>query len=283
MLLSLSNLARYRWSTAGIVCGALLFCQPSLAQTGVKDLFYRQLNSPNEQINTGFSYWIELKRDGKSQKVDSRVVFKSGDRIRFHLTADIDGYAHVVMLRGSTGSKFVLFPVAGKDASNSVRRGREYIIPNTYLVFDNAKGVENLRIVLSRTNVSSAAFLKPDAASQIAMATVSANSAIDPSTGNQQVLVAFNEQEQNNGKPAADQEQISAFADGDDSLSKDLYREDTRPARPHIPVAHRHPGPRKPGHKPPRLTALSNPPPLTLVVNTNPQEPLLAEIQLEHR
>jgi len=280
------NLSRNR--TLSMCCKALVLvlllntsCLPSQASRA-KDMFYRQLNQPQVAINTGFTYWIELRRNGRMQKVDNRTSFKSGDRIRFHITSDIDGFAHVVMLRGSTGKQAVLFPVAPLDKTNAIQKGKEYILPRSYLVFDNTKGTENIRIALSRKKINSTAFLQ-QSGGQSAIATVNATGNSNSATENEQILVAFNDAEQPKSESTGTeaQEEISAFS-GDD-MSKDLFREDSAPIRKRKPAVHKPAPARKPGRRPPVVHTAAAPPPLTVVLNTNPLEPLLAEIQLLHR
>jgi hypothetical protein len=137
---------------AGLIFSAIFLSEPAHAGRA-KDLFYQQLEDGTPS-NTGMSYWIELRRGKSMKKVDSRYAFKSGDRIKIHLTSNVDGHAHVVLLQGTTGSKAVLFPVKGKDASNFIRKGRDMALPSTsFLVFDAKPGKEKLRIAISRKNL----------------------------------------------------------------------------------------------------------------------------------
>lgn len=306
-------------SGAAASCSSVLlaFCawQPALAGEA-KDLFYQQLNTPTQAqaVNTGMSYWIELRRAGKLLKVDSRYKFKTGDRIRFHVTPNIDGHAHIVMIGGSSGAKLVLFPVAGRDPSNAVKRGKEYVFPPaTFIVFDATRGIERVRIAISRKNIASTAFLSNTPPSQLAMATISSNPAVDPAAGNGQLMVGFPEENKQASAPAPVEAAAPAATgsdaipnemeeeEEDDGLSKDLFREDSAPrrkkrrrplvasgaapVRPNVAHVAQTPGRRPPVKRPPAATAVAaapTPPPVTIVVNSNPSEDLYADIALEH-
>lgn len=268
--------------------GSSVTAQSSQSSGSAKALFYEQLaESPSQVSNIGMSYWIELRRNGATKRVDSRYKFHSGDKIKFHITPDINGHAHVVMLEGSSGAKSILFPVPGIDPNNVVRRGKDHVIPKTsYLVFNNKRGREHLRIGLSRNQVKTAEFLKPQGTSEIAMASITSNAAVDPSSGSPQLLVAFPEDDQTPKAPAiestATDEGITNAIPNTDQFSKDLFRDDPVPVQPHIKkpassaphrVAHR-------ARRPPMGTAA--PLPVTVVLNTNAKEDLYVDISLEH-
>jgi len=281
---------------AGLIFSAIFSSGPALAGQA-KDLFYQQLED-GASSNTGMSYWIELRRGKSMKKVDSRFAFKSGDRIKIHLTSNVDGHAHVVLLQGTTGSKAVLFPVKGKDASNFIRKGRDMALPSTsFLVFDAKPGKEKVRVAISRKNISTALLLQDNPGTQIAMANITNNVAVDATQGNSQIVVAFPEENKapatavaNNDTSASDAIPNAIPNEPDEELSKDLFREDSKPKKPvvHKPatsskpkphVAHK-PGTHKPGaHRPPVAVT---PAPQTIVVNNNPSEVLYAEIVLEH-
>jgi len=126
-----------------------------------KDLFVEQLSKPTEKLNTGLTYWIELNRQGKVKRVNSTLAFKSGDKIRIHAVPNIDGYAYMVMLQGSTGKQAVLFPAPGLGQNNRVIHGKTYLIPTSGdLMFDSHPGKETVRLALSRQVVDAQALLK---------------------------------------------------------------------------------------------------------------------------
>lgn len=154
-----------------------------------RDMYYEQLNEPSRKSsNVGFRYWIELQRQGTTSRVNNRYRFRSGDKIKFHIAPDIDGYVHIVMVGGTTGSKSVLFPVAGKDSTNYVSRGSEHTIPSSsFLQFDDNKGCEHLQVALSRRRLSNEELLK-SVTPQIAIAASGA-----PAMKSSELKVSFDE------------------------------------------------------------------------------------------
>jgi len=269
----------------------------SLADQSARDMFYQQLKEPSQPSNIGMSYWIELHRNGKLMRVDSRCAFRTGDKIKFHITPDIDGHAHIVLLRGSSGAKSVLFPVPGKDPSNVVHHGRDCAVPSTtFLVFDQTKGREHVRIALSRRNVNPAEFLKPQSSTQLAMASISSNPAVDPTGGQDQIHIALPEEASPSlavSAPANDSNSDAIPNDNADS-SRDMFREDSAPHRSTQHTApHRH-ATGSLGHSASHShhvvangshgsSASPSPaPPAIVVLNTNTNEDLYADISLQH-
>lgn len=101
------------------------------------------------------TYWIELRRDGKTYRCNNKMSFKSGDSIRFHLAPDSDGYAYLVLKQGSTGNSAILFPSASTGDKNYLRRGIDYPLPyDDWLAFDKNPGLEKIRIFFSSRQVS---------------------------------------------------------------------------------------------------------------------------------
>lgn len=119
--------------------------------------FLEQLNKPSEDLNTGVSYWIELKRDGKTSRVTSKNVFHNGDKIRFHLKPNANVYGYMVMLQEDSSDAAVLFP-RDEDKQKKMVAGEEIVLPvpdddSAWLKFDNRPGVEMVRMVLSRKQI----------------------------------------------------------------------------------------------------------------------------------
>lgn len=241
---------------------------PCLAEDQLaRDMYYQQLNEPTRHSNTGFRYWIELVRSGHTSRVNSRKHFRSGDQIKFHIASNIDGFAHIVLVGGSTGAKSVLFPVPGKDVSNAVRRGHECTVPaNGYLVFDNNKGCEHLQIALSRRNLTQAELLKSGT-----RAIITPNSSEPSGTD---FKVSFDDDSakpEANAQPSDDA--VIANAIPDESNARDMFRSETKPAAIHAThtAAHR-----------PAVHHSAPATPYTTVVNTNASQDLYADISLEH-
>jgi hypothetical protein len=119
---------------------------------GAKGMYYRQLQHPEQQLNNGMQYWIELKRGAAVSRVTSKFEFRSGDEIKLHVRPNTDGFAYVVLAEGSGGEHETLFPAPGHADDNRLKANIEYTIPadNSYLAFDRNPGTERLMVVLSR-------------------------------------------------------------------------------------------------------------------------------------
>lgn len=127
---------------------------------GAKGLFFEQLQKPTEKINTGVQYWIELKRDNQVLKVSNKHNFAANDHIRFHVKANIDGYAYILLKSGSRGEQSVLFPDPKSTEDNQVARGQDYVLPSDgWLTFDENPGTEQVTLLLSRTPIDATAYL----------------------------------------------------------------------------------------------------------------------------
>jgi hypothetical protein len=154
--------------TLSAISVATFSLMPGLAQEagkdGAKGLYFEQLQKPEHTLNTGLRYWIELKRKDKTIQVSNKELFYSGDRIRFHVRPNIDGYAYILLRSGSRGEQNVLFPDTRTGEDNHVVHGRDYELPaDGYLTFDQNPGTEKLTLLLSRKPIDAQAFLsKPN-------------------------------------------------------------------------------------------------------------------------
>ncbi len=131
---------------------------------GAKGLFFEQLSKPTEKLNTGLQFWIELHRHGQTLRADNRAIFQSGDKIRFHVTPNIDGYAYILLRSGSRGEQAQLFPLESLKENNQITRGKEIALPTEgTLDFDDNPGVEKLTMLISRTAIDPKPYLNnPD-------------------------------------------------------------------------------------------------------------------------
>lgn len=129
--------------------------------SGAKGLFFEQLEKPSQNLNTGIRYSIELKRNGKTQRVSNKFQFRTGDSIRFHVTSNINGFAYILLSSGSRGEQSVLFPDESTKETNRVERGKEYVMPGKgFLTFDENPGTEKLTLLLSRSPINASAYMQ---------------------------------------------------------------------------------------------------------------------------
>ena len=130
---------------------------------GAKGLFFKQLDQPSANMNTGIQYWIELRKGGKTIRANNKTAFHSGDAIRFHLTANIDGYAYIVLRSGSRGEQEVLFPVPERKDDNRISRGQEVVLPQDgSLAFDDNPGTEKIGLIVSREPIDTTSLVMPE-------------------------------------------------------------------------------------------------------------------------
>jgi Domain of unknown function (DUF4384) len=150
------------------------FAGSALAQTddgadgaaGAKGLFFEQLSHPSDNLNTGIQYWIELHHDGQIIHATNKTAFHTGDKIRFHVRPNIDGYAYIMLKSGSRGEQAVLFPSKGRDENNKITRGKEIVLPDDgMLSFDENPGTEKLTLIVSRKPIDTESYLSTAVAS----------------------------------------------------------------------------------------------------------------------
>ena len=154
-----------KFAASLVIALALTAALPAMGVTerlsSAKDLFYRQLDAPKLALNNGMQYWIELKRDGKISRVNSRFLFRTADEIRFHITPNTDGFAYIILRQGSSGNRSVLFPDPGHADDQVVTAAKEYAIPGDgFLEFDDAEGTEKLTILIARQRIMPERYLE---------------------------------------------------------------------------------------------------------------------------
>ncbi|HEY9712504.1 MAG TPA: DUF4384 domain-containing protein [Chroococcales cyanobacterium] len=126
--------------------------------SGAKGLFREQLQNPDKQINTGIEYWIELHRGDEVITASNKTDFQSGDKLSFHVTPNINGYAYILYRAPDTGEQTILFP--DNNENNKVEAGKEISLPTAgTITFDQTPGVEKLTLLVSRTPLDAKAYL----------------------------------------------------------------------------------------------------------------------------
>jgi hypothetical protein len=96
---------------------------------------------------TGLMYWIELRTEsGQLLRVNANRQFKTGERIRLHVTSNVDGEL-TIMQSQNNGPLEMLFPAsAGQD--NRVRRYEEKVFPSETGFFRFNAQTGNIRLLL---------------------------------------------------------------------------------------------------------------------------------------
>ena len=128
---------------------------PSVTTSGGNSGSASPVSNYYDTLNPGVMYWIELVRPGGTLKrVSNDRVFRSGDRIRIHVTTNSDGYLHI-MHSGSTGNAKVI-PVSNAPRGE-VKMGTDNTVPSNggWLRFDNNPGEETIKLVFASVKSSS--------------------------------------------------------------------------------------------------------------------------------
>jgi hypothetical protein len=148
------------FAVGGAMC-LLTACSVSNAPSGpgpAHGLFVDQVKKPDEKLNTGIIYWLELNRDGKKSHVSNKTEFQSGDKLRIHVKPNIACYSYVLMMQGSNGEHAVLFP--SDELPDNKLSANDYItLPvakgsdEAWLKFDEHPGTEVVRVIVSRSKI----------------------------------------------------------------------------------------------------------------------------------
>lgn len=109
---------------------------------------------------------IELtleRRDGERwTRVPSDLVLAKGDRVRFRVISNFDGYLYVLN-QGSSGRFDLLFPREETGSVNRIAKGKEYFIPTTEAWFriDGPPGFDIVHWIVSPVEFSTGAIPQP--------------------------------------------------------------------------------------------------------------------------
>jgi len=114
-----------------------------------RDLYLRYESGSTSGGQPGAKLKVELSRGGKVRMVSPDRTFRSGDRIRFHLSLNFEGYLAVIN-SGSSGRLTRLYPYIG--APNPVHASAELTVPGNeaWFVFDQTPGTEEVTFVMSK-------------------------------------------------------------------------------------------------------------------------------------
>ncbi|MBX9690532.1 MAG: DUF4384 domain-containing protein [Candidatus Obscuribacterales bacterium] len=175
------------------MAGVFFAINATAADSGAKDLFYKQQSNPKVVLNTGMQYWIELKRDGKSTNVSNKFAFKTGDSIRIHVKPNTDVFAYIVLKEGSGGEQSILFPDPRFRDNNKLKAGSDYSLPQEgFLTFDQNPGTERLMLILSRNTINASKFFADKSKKPVLIA-AAANGSKDLIPGS--VVLAYSNQD----------------------------------------------------------------------------------------
>jgi hypothetical protein len=149
---------------------AVVFAAPCLAQESAKSMFNDRSSNvavvpvsdrvprkggppktaapaPAVRPITALMYWIELRQEnGQLMRVNANRQFKSGERIRLHVTSNVDGALTIVQSQNN-GAPEMLFPPS-RGGDNRVEAYKEKVFPSEtgFFRFDPQAG--NIRLLL---------------------------------------------------------------------------------------------------------------------------------------
>jgi hypothetical protein len=114
-------------------------------------------------------YWLDVERAGGSGRLAGDLTMHSGQRFRFHLVPQEDGYVYII----GPGEKSVpttfltAKPIVQYGKTNQVKSGADFVFPSVgsgeWLQEDQTTGQENYTIIFSPTPLSSPGFLNAPA------------------------------------------------------------------------------------------------------------------------
>jgi serine/threonine protein kinase len=114
-------------------------------------------------------YWLDVERAGApAQRLARDLTLHSGQRFRFHLVPQEDGYVYII----GPGEKSVpttfltTKPIAGYAKTNEVKGGADFVFPSgdgNWLEEDKTTGTENYTIVFSPAPLTAPGFLSAQA------------------------------------------------------------------------------------------------------------------------
>ncbi len=92
------------------------------------------------------------------------LVLAKGDRVRFRLLSNFDGYLYA-MNQGSSGSFEILFPREDTGSQNRILKGKEYFVPTTqaqaWFRIDGPPGFDVVHWILSPVAFAPGALPRP--------------------------------------------------------------------------------------------------------------------------
>ncbi len=100
---------------------------------------------------TGVSYWLELQTpSGQSLRVPSNHLFHNGDRIRLHITSNVDG--KLVIMQSQDNSPYELLFPPNESTDNHVTKYRDNVFPRGFFRFDNNPGQLKILLMVTAQN-----------------------------------------------------------------------------------------------------------------------------------
>ena len=135
-------------------CLVVLFALSAVGQDQrSRDLFLSYESGNSSGGLPGAQVMVALNRTGTIQMVSPDTVFRSGDKVRFHLSLNFNGYL-AVLNKGTSGRINRLYPYLG--APNPVQASAEIVVPGkeAWFAFDETPGLEEVTFLLSKDPIA---------------------------------------------------------------------------------------------------------------------------------
>ena len=135
-------------------CLVVLFALSAVGQDQrSRDLFLSYESGNSSGGLPGTQVMVALNRAGTIQMVSPDTVFRSGDKVRFHLSLNFNGYL-AVLNKGTSGRINRLYPYLG--APNPVQASAEIVVPGkeAWFAFDETPGLEEVTFLLSKDPIA---------------------------------------------------------------------------------------------------------------------------------
>jgi len=107
---------------------------------------------------------LERQDGDRFVAVPPGLVLSKGDRVRFRLLSNFDGYLYA-MNQGSSGSFAILFPREDTGSQNRILKGKEYFVPTTlaeaWFRIDGPPGFDVVHWIMSPLEFAPGALPRP--------------------------------------------------------------------------------------------------------------------------
>lgn len=114
-----------------------------------RDLYLSYKSGNSSAGQPGAKVVVALNRSDAIQMVSPDTVFRSGDKVRFYLSLNFNGYL-AVLNKGTSGRINRLYPYPG--APNPVHASGEIVVPgkDAWFAFDETPGIEEVTFLMSK-------------------------------------------------------------------------------------------------------------------------------------
>jgi hypothetical protein len=132
------------------MCLSVIFALSAVGQEQrTRDLYLSYKSGSSSAGQPGAKVVVALNRSDAIQMVSPDTVFHSGDKVRFHLSLNFNGYL-AVLNKGTSGRINRLYPYPG--APKLAQASGEIVVPgkDAWFAFDETPGIEEVTFLMSK-------------------------------------------------------------------------------------------------------------------------------------